>query len=107
MLALIQLFALLLAFSISIYADEFEVNTQGFAAPNEQLEVTFNNLYADRAISVYWDGGDGTTVKMNDVPASGTIIIQTFLGHTFFATELGDDDARLDPFEVLKYFNFF
>jgi hypothetical protein len=68
---------------------------------NGAKSVVFRNFYTDRAVHLFWEGEDGTTVKMGKVgEKGGAADINTFVGHTFFATLDAEAKQRAIPSEV-------
>jgi len=55
-----------------------------------QLHVTFINLF-DKTISVFYDDGK-YGYFINEIPASQSVDINTFVGHKFYATFVGKLD---------------
>lgn len=62
--------------------------------------VTFRNFYREKAINLFWEGPDGSTVMMGKITKGGAAEINTFVGHTFFATFDPEAKQRAVPSEV-------
>jgi hypothetical protein len=93
---------LLLAVPISNGA-VVEVSGDGSAASSfddTTKSVVMRNYYTDRPIHLFWEGDDGSTVKMGKLGQGGATDINTFVGHTFFATFDPEGTKRVVPREV-------
>jgi hypothetical protein len=48
--------------------------------------ATFVNNYKDKVLYVYWEGEDGSVVKMSKLKEGGSATFHSYVGHSFFAT---------------------
>lgn len=87
------------SYSSATNADVQPDGTTSFTTSEEGL-VTFTNNYKDKAIHLFWEGGDGSIVKMAALPKGGSAELNTFLDHTFFATFDAEANQRVNPRQV-------
>jgi hypothetical protein len=75
------------------YDDDEEVEDE-FAPDNVRRGVELRNHYTDKTITIYWQGSNGESVKMNDIAPNGAITLNTYNGHEFYPGE-EDPSSRL------------
>lgn len=72
--------------------------------PQVERKVVFRNFYTTHPVHLWWEGEDGSTVKMGKLMArGGAADVNTFEGHTFFGTLDPEAKQRVVPSEVWKY----
>lgn len=64
--------------------------------------VTFANNY-NNLIHLFWEGADGKPVKMAVLSRSGSVGLNTFPNHVFFATFDAEATQRVNPRQVRYY----
>ena len=83
------------------FSSSVDVNNDGAATFDDtSRSVIFRNFYTDRVIHLFWEGEDGNTVKMGKLIKGGSADVNTFVGHTFFATLDPEAKQRAVPSEV-------
>jgi hypothetical protein len=86
---------------------EMDIGLDGagsFPDDDESMSVKMKNPSVSFPIAIYWagDGAAGSERLIGEVPPSGTMNINTFIGHTFFAKRM-DTDERLPYDFVAKH----
>lgn len=66
---------------------------------DDNVKATFVNNY-NKPIHLFWEGADGSAVKMGVLGRSGSSVLNTFTDHTFFATFDADATQRVNPRQV-------
>jgi len=75
------------------YEDDSNLETANADSPPSSFLVTFENKFPD-PITLYWQGDNPTNekFKIGDIEAYSEINVDTFPGHTFYATKLGTNE---------------
>lgn len=88
---------LLCCIQLSVQYEDAEVGASGNIISNHERKVAFQNLIAD-FISVYWISPDsGEQIKLFDIDAEATTVVNTYNGHKFVAYMYDDDNTVDDP----------
>lgn len=66
---------------------------------NTKAAVFINN-YKDQVIHLWWEGDDGSVVKMGRLNKGSSAELNTFVDHVFFATFDPEANRRANPAQV-------
>ena len=91
---------LVLLLSSFTFGANVDVQSDGtIVADDDNVKANFVNNY-NKPIHLFWEGADGTAVKMGVLGRSGSSMLNTFTDHTFFATFDAEATQRVNPRQV-------
>lgn len=96
------------------YGTEVDVSNDGFSSSNlnegtsstDRRRVTVVNSY-DKEVSIYWESSDDNDDKeyfMFNIEANGTMVMNTYNGHSFYSKEFGALERLPDVIDVVEAF---
>lgn len=92
-------FTLWILFLINFaFGTNVDVQSDGTIA-DDSVTASFVNNY-NKPIHLFWEGADGSSVKMGVLSRSGSAQLNTFSDHVFFATFDAEATQRVNPQQV-------